>query len=722
MKKVVNILAILLIIVIGIGKFLYSDSIFLNIFIKEFNTTVNILTKPEIADKAIIELQKIANKNDVSFIKEEYIPKNSRFDKQKIKIYIYLNDSEWFKKSFRNISIADSKDKLNNFKNVKSMSLLTSKDINLIPFESVNKEKINGDYHIRGKEANINKFIEEVNKNKKIKMEAVINSNFIVSSEFTQKQAYLYMLTIFIIFITIIFCLIIYNGILSKELSISILLGYNKLNLAISKTLNLLAIPIIMGLVLTISIIGYLVVPSNILEFIISMKTILIFETFIVVVLILIETILIYIKLKGINIIALLKGYRRSYHRSSSFIKISSIVMVFYLSIVSFLGLTDYLNMKQYIPIWKNSKYYANMACAWSWSYEKDDNKFHKIVIPKLNNLWNRLDDHGAILFNAPNVRKEGMNDDEDYINQQSFKGNYAYVNKNYLHIANLVDKNMKRIDQYKIHENEWIIFVPENVKITKFDKEKIHKDHIFQNIKKQITIVETYVRLRNNQSVFSFDSGKRIDEANLKNYVLIAVNGKELLPDYGIKLSSLVNGQLHPFLKDPSRAYESLKGIIEETESEPFILYISSVYDDIISRIDEYKMEATIYSIGLALAVVILATLLKIDKETYFYNHGQRIDVSRLLGYDFFDIHYKKIIGNIVGYIISVFTLFIIIMVTGLITDIGLFIPRDGWSMPKLLISLMICICGSFICFGVEILQLKKNERSIVLRLKEGC
>lgn len=722
MKKVVNILAILLIIVIGIGKFLYSDSIFLNIFIKEFNTTVNILTKPEIADKTIIELQKIANKNDVSFIKEEYIPKNSRFDKQKIKIYIYLNDSEWFKKSFRNISIADSKDKLNNFKNVKSMSLLTSKDINLIPFESVNKEKINGDYHIRGKEANINKFIEEVNQNKKIKMEAVINSNFIVSSEFTQKQAYLYMLTIFIIFITIIFCLIIYNGILSKELSISILLGYNKLNLAISKTLNLLAIPIIMGLVLTISIIGYLVVPSNILEFIISMKTILIFETFIVVVLILIETILIYIKLKGINIIALLKGYRRSYHRSSSFIKISSIVMVFYLSIVSFLGLTDYLNMKQYIPIWKNSKYYANMACAWSWSYEKDDNKFHKIVIPKLNNLWNRLDDHGAILFNAPNVRKEGMNDDEDYINQQSFQGNYAYVNKNYLHIANLVDKNMKRIDQYKIHENEWIIFVPENVKITKFDKEKIHKDHIFQNIKKQITIVETYVRLRNNQSVFSFDSGKRIDEANLKNYVLIAVNGKELLPDYGIKLSSLVNGQLHPFLKDPSRAYESLKGIIEETESEPFILYISSVYDDIKSRIDEYKMEATIYSIGLALAVVILATLLKIDKETYFYNHGQRIDVSRLLGYDFFDIHYKKIIGNIVGYIISVFTLFIIIMVTGLITDIGLFIPRDGWSMSKLLISLMICICGSFICFGVEILQLKKNERSIVLRLKEGC
>ena len=119
---------------IGIGKFFYSDGMFLNIFIKEFNTTVNIVTKPEIADKTIIELQKIANRNDLSFIKEEYIPKNSRFDKQKIKIYIHLNDSEWFKKSFRNISIADSKDKLNDFENVKSMSFTSRQRYKLNSF------------------------------------------------------------------------------------------------------------------------------------------------------------------------------------------------------------------------------------------------------------------------------------------------------------------------------------------------------------------------------------------------------------------------------------------------------------------------------------------------------------------------------------------------------------------------------------------------------------
>ena len=67
------------------------------------------------------------------------------------------------------------------------------------------------------------------------------------------------MLTVFIIFVATVFCLIIYNGMLSKELSISILLGYDKLTLAIAKVLNILAIPAIVGLVLTIGIIEYLV-------------------------------------------------------------------------------------------------------------------------------------------------------------------------------------------------------------------------------------------------------------------------------------------------------------------------------------------------------------------------------------------------------------------------------------------------------------------------------
>ena len=94
----------------------------------------------------------------------------------------------------------------------------------------------------------------------------MVNPDFTVSSELLQKQAYLICLRFYYI-CSYCLCLIIYNGMLSKELSISILLGYDKLTLAISKVLNILAIPAIVGLVLTIGIIEYLVAPSDILGF-----------------------------------------------------------------------------------------------------------------------------------------------------------------------------------------------------------------------------------------------------------------------------------------------------------------------------------------------------------------------------------------------------------------------------------------------------------------------
>ena len=54
-------------------------------------------------------------------------------------------------------------------------------------------------------------------------------------------------------------------------------------------------------------------------------------------------------------------------------------------------------------------------------------------------------------------------------------------------------------------------------LKLLNLTKKKFMKIIFFQNIKNKGTIIETYVRLKDNQSVFSFDSGKRIDEANLK-------------------------------------------------------------------------------------------------------------------------------------------------------------------------------------------------------------
>ena len=91
MKKMVSILIILSITVISLGNFFIKDSVFMNFFYKKFDTTLSITAKPESAKLSIKSLQRIAKKNNVSFIKEEYAPMNGRYGKQVINVYLYLN-------------------------------------------------------------------------------------------------------------------------------------------------------------------------------------------------------------------------------------------------------------------------------------------------------------------------------------------------------------------------------------------------------------------------------------------------------------------------------------------------------------------------------------------------------------------------------------------------------------------------------------------------------
>ena len=387
MKTIIRVLTTVLIVLISLGSFMEKDSVFLKVFLDDFHTTVNIVSKPQTANNTIQKLQELAKKNNLSFIKEEYAPKNSRYETQKVDIYIFLNDISWFKKAFKSISTVKNENGLNAFKYAHSINLLTSKKIDLISFENISAEKVNGDYHIKGLEKDIYQFIDEVNQNKELNVEAVLNKDFIVSSELTQKQAVLYLIIILIIFMALVFCYFIYNGMLSKELSISVLLGYNKVGLSFLKTFKLLILPLLTGSGLTIGIISFLVKPNNILNFVISMKPILGLMILVTIVLFLIEFVLLFLKLKGIPVIALIKGYRRNYHKSSFLIKTGSIIMVLYLAVVSVLGLSDYMKVKQYISTWDKSKHYVNMACTWSWAYEKDDEKFTKVVVPRLNAL-----------------------------------------------------------------------------------------------------------------------------------------------------------------------------------------------------------------------------------------------------------------------------------------------------------------------------------------------
>ncbi|MDU5921994.1 MAG: hypothetical protein E6Z20_02360, partial [Finegoldia magna] len=395
-----------------------------------------------------------------------------------------------------------------------------------------------------------------------------------------------------------------------------------------------------------------------------------------------------------------------------------SLSIVLYLLTVTVFGLNDYLTSTSYFDAWEKSKNYANIACAWPWTYVENDDKFEKIVVPKLNNLWDELDSKGAILFFAPNIQHE--NDDE-YLNNQVFRGRYAYINKNYLELNNLVDEKDRPLAKYTSNSNEWIIFVPENITITEFDKQNIRKSHIFNCVNQKDDVSEKYIKIKKKQYVFTFDCQQNIISPDIFNYVLVMVNGKELAPTREIKIPSLVNGKFHPYIPNPNKGYDYLKPAIQKTQSSDYILFVTSVYDEVVEKIEMYKTETTIYFLGFLLSVLILFVTIKIDEESYFYNYGQRIYVSRLLGYDFKSIHKSKIIQIIVGFIVSVIICFMIILFTIYFRSFGFFEPRDGWSLRKLLIYLIMSIISVIICFMYEIINIKKNEKNLVTKLKEG-
>ncbi|MDU2383624.1 MAG: hypothetical protein E7D50_03025 [Finegoldia magna] len=718
MKKVIGLLTFLLVFVVGLGFFYSNDSRFMEFFIREFNTTVNITTKPQNVENNILEIQKIAKKNKISFIKEVYIPKNSLKEKQKINIFIYLDDVKWFKKSFKNIDIVKDDNGINKFKNVTKNSLLTSKKIDFIDYSKINDYTFNGDYHIKGSPSDVLEFMNELNNRQDLGIDAIVDKSFSVASEVTQKQAILYVMLILVIIFALLFSVVIYNSSLSKEISIISLLGHDKLSFCYKKAMNLLAIPILISWLGMFSFLFYLTNPDSIIGFLIAIKQIFILLLLIGILLTLMYFLMLYFRVKNVSTISWLKGYKKRYKTSPAIFKVISLSIVLYLLTVTVFGLNDYLTSTSYFDAWEKSKNYANVACAWPWTYVENDEKFEEIVAPKLNRLWDELDSKGAILFFAPNIKYE--NDDE-YLNKRAFKGRYAYINKNYVEINNLVDSQNKPLTTHTPNSNEWIIFVPENITITEFDKQNIRKSHVFNCTNKKDDVREKYIKIKKKQYVFTFDCQQSINSPDIFNYVFIMVNGKELAPTREIKIASLVNGKFHPYIPNSNKGYDYLKPAIQKTGSSPYILYVTSVYDEVIEKIEMYKTETIIYLLGFLLSVLVLFVTIKIDEESYFYNYGQRIYVSRLLGYDFKSIHKSKIIQIIVGFIISIITCFMIILFTIYFRSFGFFEPRDGWDLRKLLICLIMSIISIIICFMYDIINVKKNEKSLVTKIKEG-
>ncbi|MDD7351828.1 MAG: hypothetical protein PUG84_00065 [Peptoniphilaceae bacterium] len=719
MKKIVHVLTIFLVVLLGLGNFIMKDSYFMNLFIDEFDTTINIATKSEDKEKYIGELQKIAGENNIDLIKQVNIPKNGENGKQKVNIYIFLNKTDRFEDTFKNIDIKKNNTDINKFHSAENISLLTTNDISLIPLEKLDSIHISGDYHIKANPENIQNFLDKINESKVIDVDAVVDDSFKIIGDLGVLQVFLYLLFILIVFIALIFSLIIYNNSISKEISVVNLLGYNKASFSFRKTLHLLGICSLLSILIVMLSLYFLARPDSVKGFIFSAREIFFKVLILISSLFIVEFFMMYLKAKGMDINLWIKGYRKTYNKSLNFLKTVCIGGVLYLIIVSVFGLNDYISLRPHLETWENSKNYANIACAWPWTYVEDDEKFQKLVAPKLNSLWDNLEQEGAILFDSPNSEQEFMEQDYNYVQSQAFSGNYAFINKNYLKLNKLVDKEDKDLNTYKAKDGQRLVFVPENIEISSSDKEKIktyHKDLVINNN----NITESYLPIKQGQEIFSFDSQKRLDSPDVIDQVLIMVNGKELEPDGQLKIPSLVNGKFHPYISSKENAYKDLKGVIDKTQTEPYILYITSVYDEVFTRIQEFKTQAIIYFIGFFLSLLMLNTLLKIDYETYNYNNGQKISLLKLLGYDLFSIHKKKIMQNVIIYLISLVLPILFIFITIPLEPFGFFSPRGGWTGYKLILAVLISLIFLLICFVYEIIKLKSSEKSLVTRLKE--
>lgn len=125
-------------------------------------------------------------------MKEEHATMNGRYGGQVINIYLYLHEDKWFKLAFKNISIIGNNKGENSFDKVSSIDIATRKDIRIKRYSDIDRNLVNGDYHLKGTKSDIEKFVDDLNGSKKLNLDVKIVENPIIASDYTQKQFVLY--------------------------------------------------------------------------------------------------------------------------------------------------------------------------------------------------------------------------------------------------------------------------------------------------------------------------------------------------------------------------------------------------------------------------------------------------------------------------------------------------------------------------------------------------
>lgn len=716
MKKIIKFLIAITLILSSLTYFFYVDS---NQAIGKFPDFDKFINLVNYEDKDIRkEIEKYALKNNINLVKFNNKIRYDIKDKMDVNAYLFLADYSRFTENHRDLIIKENPKGVNKFECVKENNFLSRNNIDIIKFEDLNIDNISGDYAVSGNNEDLDKFIEDLSDFADIKK----TPDYMSVSNITMKELFLGLVVNFIIIFATLFAIVIYNRSLTKEISVSLLFGYSDIKLALGKTINILMPSFILAIVIDWIIFFKLTNPDSIGGFLLSMNPIYKFVAAFTLVIFILEFFLLFFKTSKEEPILIIKGQRKTSAKLLFPFKMIFAACICYMFFISIFSAKDYLYVKNYLNDWRFSKYYANISVGLPWQYviDKDQSKYEKLFTKPTTNLAYELIDKGAVIFSNPYEKREALNFTDNTLKEYRLNnGKFAYINSNYIKKFDILDANGRKISD-DIAKNEWKILVPENIKLNNNDLDYIKRKQLEQTDLNEENLITTFIKIKANQRLAKLDSQAKIDEPFAYDYILILINEDSLRKTDDLLSYFLVNGYLHPYLENKDVSLKELKKFINKNPASKYVLWIENTFNYINYQVNRYKIEMLIYIFGTILFFVIYSLIIILDKNNYYLNHGEELAVKSLFGYEFKDIHKKKIKDTAISYLFSLIIFYIIINFTNRYNYFGFFTPRNDRSNADILIGLALSFILLLGLYLIELKILKDNDK-LTIKLKEG-
>lgn len=718
MKRSLRFLLVVILVLVSFGQFiLKGDRVHFH-FSETFRTsTVNVVVGEDKADKeaVISKMEQLAHKHKISLLRMTSHIRGGLYKPINFTFHVFLSDKDWFQQHFPNVELAGEAEGLNQLGTAPRSDFLTYHHIKVAPLRELKQQYLTGNYYAHGKEDQIQAFIEDLNSEQQQSFRAVLNPYDNEDySNLRARHVDIYFLIEVVMVLVFLFGLLIYYHTLTREFSIASLLGISKPLFFLEKIGELFVPAGLVGFALSNVLIFLLVSPGSLLTFYFLMKDIYLVFLCLWLSLAVAALLLLWLSFRGLSLVSLLKGYRKTYRSLLFFAKSVAFGLASYCLAVALFSGVETAQVNSKMSAWQPTQHYGNISITYPILYTRVEGMFKELVDPKLGELWNKLEEKGGILFHAPNMKLEGR---PSFPTESAmFAGRYAFVNQNYLKVNPVLDKQGKAID-ISPEKGEWIVLVPEDISVSENDRTKVRSAHKLQTEKEKVS--ERYIQIQKGQSYFTFDSEKELDNPYLKNNVLILINSSDTSAHS--KGSAISLGRFHPYLKNPKQAVKEVLPFIQAAKSESYTLWVDSTYDKVQEHMNNLRIESIIYFFVFIFALVVLLVVLNVDYHNYQYDERKRITVSKLLGYGFMDIHRKKILMNFLALLFSIAVCVGVVWFSNYFISFGLYEPRAGWTTEHLLISVGINLLVGLVFIALEIYRLKKDNKELLTNLKEG-